>query len=74
VNGIILSPLAVAKHVLSYDERQLGCMLVDLGAETTTVSIYKNDALIHIATLPFGGRNITRDIMSLNVLEERPKT
>ena len=71
VNGIILSPLAVAKHVLSYDERQLGCMLVDLGAETTTVSIYKNDALIHIATLPFGGRNITRDIMSLNVLEEK---
>ncbi|MBE6310096.1 MAG: cell division protein FtsA [Bacteroidales bacterium] len=70
VNGIILTPLAVAKHVLSYDERQLGCMLVDLGAETTTVSIYKNDALLHLATLPFGGRNITRDIMSLNVLEE----
>ena len=64
----------MAKHVLSYDERQLGCMLVDLGAETTTVSIYKNDALIHIATLPFGGRNITRDIMSLNVLEEKAES
>jgi cell division protein FtsA len=71
VNGIILSPIAVAKQVLTPDEQQLGCMLVDLGAETTTVSIYKNGALIHLATLPFGGRNITRDVMSLNLLEDK---
>lgn len=71
VNDIIITPLAVANHILSYDERQLGCMLIDFGAETTTISIYKNDALIYLATLPLGGRNITRDIMSLNVLEDK---
>lgn len=71
VNDIIITPLAVANNILSYDERQLGCMLIDFGAETTTVSIYKNDALIYLATLPLGGRNITRDIMSLNLLEDK---
>ena len=45
-------------------------MLVDMGAETTTVTIYRKGCLRYFATLPFGGRNITRDITSLNVLEE----
>ena len=71
LRDIIITPLAVANNILSYDERQLGCMLIDFGAETTTVSIYKNNALIYLATLPLGGRNITRDIMSLNLLEDK---
>jgi cell division protein FtsA len=46
-------------------------MLVDMGAETTTVTIYKNKALIYLNTLPLGGRNLTRDVMNgLSVLEE----
>ena len=71
VNDVIITPLAVANSILSYDEKQLGCMLIDFGAETTTISIYKNDALLYLATLPLGGRNITRDIMSLNLLEDK---
>lgn len=71
INDIIITPLAVADSILTYDERQLGCMLIDFGAETTTISIYKNDALIYLATLPLGGRNITKDIMSLNILEDK---
>ncbi|MBR2378366.1 MAG: cell division protein FtsA, partial [Bacteroidaceae bacterium] len=68
IAGYITSALATADVVLSKDERMLGCMLVDFGAETTTVSIYKNDALVLLETLPMGGRNITRDIMSLNLV------
>ncbi len=63
--------LAIADLVLSADERQLGCMLVDFGAETTTVSVYKNGTLRYLATLPLGSRNITRDIMALQYTEER---
>ncbi len=67
----IVTPLAVAEQILSDSDRELGCMLVDMGAETTTVSIYKNGALIYLNTLPLGGRNLTRDVMTgLNVLEE----
>ena len=67
----IVTPLAVAEHILSDSDRELGCMLVDMGAETTTVSIFKNKALIYLNTLPLGGRNLTRDVMlGLNVMEE----
>lgn len=46
-------------------------MLVDFGAETTTVAIYKADALQYLATIPLGSRNITRDLTSLNITETR---
>ncbi len=71
VLGYIITPLAVADKILNNDERQLGCMLVDFGAETTTVSIYKNDALRYIATLPMGSRLITLDITNVNVTESK---
>lgn len=71
IKELIITPLALADMVLSDEEKRLGCMLVDMGAETTTVSIYKDDKLHYLATLPLGSRNITRDITSLNVLEER---
>lgn len=63
--------IAQADFVLSTDEKRLGCMLVDCGAETTTVSIYKSGALQYLQTLPMGSRNITRDLTSLNLLEEQ---
>ena len=71
VKEYLVTALAVGKNVLTDSELSLGCMLVDMGAETTTVSIYKGGALIYIATLPMGGRNITRDVMNgMSVLED----
>ncbi len=66
----VVTSLAMAEYILSNEERQLGCMLVDFGAETTTVSIYRKGVLQYFATLPMGSRLITQDIASLNVLEE----
>ncbi len=72
INGFIVRPIAIANLVLSDDEKRLGCMLVDMGAETTTISIYKNGALQYLSTLPLGSRNITRDIaFAISCLEER---
>lgn len=71
INGYIVRPTAVADLVLLEDEKRLGCMLVDFGAETTTVSIYKDGSLQYLATLPLGSRNITRDITAIKCLEER---
>ncbi|MBQ5750340.1 MAG: rod shape-determining protein, partial [Bacteroidaceae bacterium] len=68
IAGYITSALATADVVLSKEERMLGCVLVDFGAETTTISVYKNDTLVLLETLPMGGRNITRDIMTLNLI------
>lgn len=70
IKGYIVTPLALAEHVLTNEERQLGCMLVDFGAETTTVAIYRSGVLNYLATLPMGSQLITRDLMCLNVLED----
>ena len=64
-------PIALAELVLLNEEKKLGCMLVDFGAETTTVAIYKGGVLMHLAVLPMGSRNITRDITTLNYPEEQ---
>lgn len=67
----ILRPTAQADVVLTDDEKRLGCVIIDFGAETTTVSIYKNGALQYLSTLPLGSRNITRDLTALNITEAR---
>ncbi len=66
----IVAPIALANAVLTIDEMRAGCALVDFGADTTTVAVYKNNILRHLCVLPLGGNNITRDIASLQ-MEER---
>ena len=65
-----LAPLALADSVLTDVEKRVGCVLVDLGAETTTVSVYYRNILRHLAVIPLGGNNITIDIASLQMDDE----
>lgn len=64
-----LSPLALADAVLTDTERRSGSVLVDLGADTTTVCVYYKNILRHLAVLPIGSNNITKDIASLQMEE-----
>lgn len=65
-----LAPLALADSILTDVEKRVGCVLVDLGAETTTVSVYYRNILRHLAVIPLGGNNITIDIASLQMDDE----
>ena len=65
-----LAPLALADSVLTEAERRSGCVLVDLGADTTTVSVYAKNILRHLAVIPLGSNNITKDIASLQMEEQ----
>lgn len=66
----IISPLALAENVLSPTERRSGCVLVDFGADTTTIAVYHKNILRHLAVIPLGGNNITKDICSQQIEEE----
>jgi cell division protein FtsA len=70
VNGIFLSPIATASAVLSEEEKELGCMMVDFGAGTTSVAVYYKNILRHISVIPFGGDVISKDILDLKVSEQ----
>ena len=65
-----LAPLAMADSVLTEAEKRAGCVLVDLGADTTTVSVYHKNILRHLAVIPLGGNNITKDIASLQMEDQ----
>lgn len=70
VADYFISPLVTAEAVLTDSEKRSGCVLVDFGADTTTVSVYKNNILRHLAVIPLGGNSITRDICSQQMEEE----
>lgn len=63
VADVIALPQATA-CILNDIERQHGCVLVDMGAGTTTVAIYKNNDLRHLAVIPLGGDSVSYDIQS----------
>jgi len=69
IAGYFISPLATAEAVLSPEEKESGCALVELGEGVTYVSIYKNKALKYMVTIPLGGLAITKDIRILNISE-----
>ncbi|MGI6573810.1 MAG: cell division protein FtsA [Fermentimonas sp.] len=65
----IVGALATAAATLSDEEKELGCALVDFGAGTTTLSVYKGGVLRSMVVIPFGGKSITGDICALNFTE-----
>lgn len=71
INDFIVRQLAEANLVLSQEEKRKGIVLVDFGAETTVVSVYKKGILQYLATLPLGSRNITKDLVAVHHLEEK---
>ena len=69
-DDLIVAPISLAKSVLTENEMRSGCALIDLGADTTTVLVYKNNLLRYLCVLPLGGNNITYDLTSLQIEEE----
>ena len=58
----ILTPMASGAALLTEDEKELGTVLVDIGAGTTGVLVYQADILRYAAVIPFGGDSVTEDI------------
>lgn len=69
VAEMYLAPLALANAVLTEAEKRSGCALVDIGADTTTVCVFWKNVLRHLAVIPLGSNNVTKDIASLQMEE-----
>ena len=68
VDGYV-APMAQADAILTDDDRQQGCVLVDYGADTTTVSVYKSGMLRYLRVIPLGSALITRDLSAVLKIE-----
>jgi cell division protein FtsA len=62
VEHLMLNPMASNLAVLTNDERELGVVLVDIGAGTTDVAVFTGGAIRHTAVIPIAGDLITSDI------------
>ncbi len=59
---LLITPIALGDSILNASEKRSGCALVDIGADTTTVSIYTHNILRKLVVLPLGSNNVTMDI------------
>ncbi len=59
---IVAAPLATSFIALSNKQKSVGGMLVDFGAETTTISVFENGSLTGLHVFPYGSNHITNDI------------
>ena len=62
MSNITLEPLASSEAVLSFEEKEAGVALIDIGGGTTDLAIFKDGIIRHTAVIPFGGNVITDDI------------
>ncbi len=62
VDSIVSSGYASSLSVLSETEKELGVVLVDIGAGTTDICIYVEGSVAYSSVLPIGARHITNDL------------
>src|SRR5260221_6916008 len=62
VDAFVFSGYASGLAVLSETEKELGLILVDIGAGTTDISVYVDGSVAHSSVLPIGARHITNDL------------
>jgi len=62
IAGEVLQQQAISKAVSKKEELDIGVAFIDVGAQTTDVSIYKDGNLCYTNMIPLGGDNITNDI------------
>jgi cell division protein FtsA len=62
VQDIVLQQLASSEATLTPEEKELGCILVDVGGGTTDVAVFVEGSVYHTAVLAVGGDMLTNDI------------
>lgn len=58
-------PDACITALTTDEEREQGCAVIDLGAQTTTLTIYKNNQFLLTKVIPLGGYHVTHDIETI---------
>lgn len=60
---LVLEPLASALAVLTEEEKELGVILIELGAGTTDLAVFHEGKIRHLGTIPYGGNAVTSDLV-----------
>ena len=62
IERTVHEPLATSLAVVTPDEKDVGVALVDLGASTTELAVFRDGKMRHLASIPWGGGTVTNDL------------
>lgn len=69
------TPLATHSLLLTDLQRNFGCALIDIGAETVSVAVFENNTLISLHVFDIGSLNITKDLaLGLRITPEEAES
>lgn len=75
VLGFTATPLATHSLLLTDLQRNFGCALIDIGAETVSVAVFENNTLISLHVFDIGSLNITKDLaLGLRITPEEAES
>lgn len=60
--NFVVEPLACAEAVLHEKQKELGTVIINIGGSTTSLAVFEDGDLLHLAVLPVGGAHVTNDI------------
>lgn len=72
IDHIVFDAVTSAEYSLMADERQQGVCLIDIGASTSSICVYKENKLLFTHCVPNGSHEVTMDIsadMGISMIE-----
>ncbi len=62
IDDFVLSILAAGEVVATPRQKELGCVVINIGGPTTSMVVYEDGDVIHSAVIPIGSSHITNDL------------
>lgn len=62
IEDLVISPMAASMAVIDLKQKELGAVLINVGATTTSIAVFEERELIHVSVLRIGSEDITKDL------------
>ncbi|MFH1170114.1 MAG: cell division protein FtsA [Candidatus Vogelbacteria bacterium] len=62
VNETVATPIAAGLVALSTQQKNVGCVLANIGSQTTSLAVFEDGIPVSLQVLPIGSMDITNDI------------
>lgn len=62
IDDLVFTGMASGESTLSATEKELGCVVIDIGGGTTSIAAYVDGALCYSGVIPVGAKNVTNDL------------
>ncbi len=62
IDDLVPATIAASEAVLTKRQKELGSVVIDIGAGCTSMAVFEEGTILHSVALPVGGESVTNDI------------